>query len=404
MAEEGGGRDMKRTPRAWLAAACLTLAATSAASAQDIKIGQTMPYSGPLSVLSTTGKAEAAYFAMINDQGGVKGHRIDFISVDDGYNPAKTVEQVRDLVEQRDVLLLFSTIGTGPNIAIQKYLNNHKIPQLFLASGADRWGDYKQFPWTMGWYPSYRVEARVYAQYILANRPAAKVAVLYQDDDFGKDYLTGLKDVFGAKTDQIEIATQGFAASQPTVGSQIISLRASGADTLVLVAGPKSAAQAIRKIAELGWTPLILMSNVSSSVSSVMKPAGPQNAVGIITAAYMKDPIDSRWSDDPGLKAYKAWMTKYFPAGQVGDVNNAVGYSLAQTMVQTLKQCGENFSRENVMRQAQHLNMTLPMLLPGITVNTGPANYHPIKQMQLARFDGTTWVLFGNVISGASGN
>jgi branched-chain amino acid transport system substrate-binding protein len=387
----------------WAGAAALAIAAAMAgsASAQDIKIGQTMPYSGPASAYSVIGKTESAYFQMINDQGGVNGHKLNLISVDDGYVPVKTVEQVRDLVENQDVLFLFNTLGTPNNFAIQKYVNQKKIPQLFVATGADHWGDYKQFPWTIGYQPSYQVEARIYAKYILQNKPNAKIAVIYQNDAFGKDYLIGLKDGLGAKAASMVVATQTYQTTDPTVDSQIVSLKGSGADTLVVAATPKAAAQSIRKVAQLGWKPLFFMTNVSVSVASVMKPAGLENGVGIITGAYEKDPTDPAWKNDPDMNAYMVWVKKWDPAADPTDVNAVYAYGLAHVMVRVLKQCGKDLSRGNIMKQATNLNMKVPLLLPGITVTTSPTDYHPIKQMQLAKFNGHTWVRFGEVISGA---
>ena len=370
----------------------------------EIKIGNTMPYSGPASGYSAIGKSLSAYFAMINDQGGINGRKINFISRDDGYSPPKTVEQVRQLVEQDQVLLTFNLLGTPPNTAVQGYLNDNKVPQLFVATGADHWGDYKQFPWTIGYQPSYQVEARIYAKYILQNKPNAKIGILYQDDAFGKDYLIGLKEGLGAKASTMLVATQTYTTSEPTVDSQIVSLKGSGADTLVIAAIPKFAAQSIRKVAQLGWKPLFFMTNVSISVASVMKPAGLENGVGIITGEYGKDPTDPAFKNDADMKEWLTWVKKWDPAADPIDVNAVYGYGLAHVMVQVLKQCGNDFSRENIMKQATHLNYTPPMLLSGITVSTSPTDYHPIKQMQLARFNGKTWVRFGPIISGAAGS
>jgi branched-chain amino acid transport system substrate-binding protein len=385
---------------AGVTALALGTAMTGAAWAQDINIGQTMPYSGPASAYSVIGKTESAYFQMINDQGGVNGRKLNLISVDDGYIPVKTVEKVRDLVENQDVLFLFNTLGTPNNFAIQKYLNQKKIPQLFVATGADHWGDYKEFPWTIGYQPSYQVEARIYAKYILQNKPNAKIALLYQNDAFGKDYLTGLKEGLGAKASML-VATQTYQTSDPTVDSQIVSLQGAGADTLVVAAIPKFAAQAIRKVGQLGWKPLFFMTNVSISVASVMKPAGLENGVGIITGEYGKDPTDPTWKNDRDMKEYLKWLAKWDPSASPEDVNAVYGYGLAKVMIQVLKQCGKDFSRENIMKQATNLNMSNGMLLPGIRITTSPTDYHPIKQMQLAKFNGKTWVLFGEVISGA---
>ncbi len=394
---------IRRNAFAWVAALGLAAAVAGSASAQDIVIGQTMPYSGPASAYSVIGKTESAYFEMINDQGGVNGRKIDLISVDDGYNPARTVQQVRDLVENQHVLFLFNTLGTPQNTAIRKYLNDAKIPQLFVATGADKWSDYEHFPWTMGYQPSYQVEARIYAKYILAHKPGAKIALLYQNDDFGKDYLTGLKQGLGDKANML-VATQTYETTEPTVDSQIVSLQGSGADTLVVAAIPKFAAQAIHKVAELGWKPVFFMTNVSISVASVMKPAGLENGTGIITAGYGKDPTDPTWKDAADMKEYLAWSKKWNPSADPIDINAVYGYGLSHVMVQVLKQCGKDFSRENIVKQAANLNISgpaAPMLLPGIKVTTSATDFHPIKQMQLQKFNGTTWVLFGEVMSGA---
>jgi len=299
------------------------------------------------------------------------------------------------------VLFFFNTLGTPQNSAIRKYLNEHKIPQLFVATGADKWGDHQHFPWTIGYQPSYQVEARIYAKYILQNKPNAKIALLYQDDDFGKDYLVGLKEGLGAKADGMLVATQTYETTEPTVNSQIVSLKGSGADTLLVAAIPKFAAQAIHEVGQLGWHPLFLMTNVSISVATVMKPGGLENSKGIITGSYGKDPTDPTWKNDPAMKAYLAWLAKAAPGISPQDVNASYGYGVAQVLVQVLKQCGNDLSRENIMKQAAHLDMSIGLLLPGIRVTTSPTDFHPIKQMQLARFNGTTWVLFGEVMSGA---
>ena len=370
----------------------------------EIKIGNTMPYSGPASAYGVIGKSEAAYFAMINDQGGVNGRKINFISGDDGYNPPKTVEMVRKLVEEDNVLLLFNTLGTAPNIAIQDYLNDNKVPQLFVSSGADRWNDPKHHPWTVGLQPSYRLEARIYGRYILNNLPDAKIGVLYQNDDFGNDYLMGLREGLGYKTDLLIVATKSYEPTDPSVNSQIVSLEGSGADVLLTAATPKFAVQAIRKIYEIGWKPMHFLTNVSVSVKAVMQPAGPEKAIGIISAGYLKEPTDPRWQDTPEYKEWLAWMKKYNTLGNVADLFAVYGYTAAQTMVAVLKASGNDLTRENVMKQAASIhNMTLPMLLPGITVSTSADDFAPIKQMQFMKFDGTTWKLFGGVIS-ASGS
>jgi branched-chain amino acid transport system substrate-binding protein len=371
----------------------------------EIKIGNTMPYSGPASAYGAIGKAETAYFNMINEQGGINGRKINFVTRDDGYSPPKTVEVVRKLVEEDQVLFIFNPLGTPPNTAIQGYLNDNKVPQLFVATGADKWNDPKHFPWTMGYQPSYRIEARIYGHYILKNLPNAKIAVLYQNDDFGKDYLIGLREALGDKADKLIIATQTYETTDPTVDSQLVSLQGSGADVLLTAAIPKFAAQAIRKVYDIGWKPTHFMTNVSSSVGAVFRPAGPAKGIGIISAAYGKDPTDPQWQDAPDFKEWLAWMKKYNPSASVADANNVYGYGVAYLLVQVLKACGDNLTRENVMKQAASLHsLTGPMALPGITISTSPTDYAPIKQMQLEKFDGNTWQLFGEVISGGSGS
>ena len=370
----------------------------------EIKIGNTMPYSGPASAYGVIGKAEAAYFAMINEQGGINGRKISFISRDDGYSPPKAVELVRQLVEQDQVLFLFQTLGTPSNTAIQGYLNDNKVPQLFVATGADKWNDPKNHPWTMGWQPSYRVEARIYARYILKNLPDAKIAVLYQNDDFGKDYLIGLREGLGAKADKMIVATQSYETTDPTVDSQVASLQGSGADVLLTAATPKFAAQAIRKVFDIGWKPTHFLTNVSISVKAVLQPAGPEKGVGIISAGYLKEPTDPQWKNTPEYNEWLDWMKKYNSSANVADGNNVYGYTVSQTMVDVLKAAGNNLTRENIMKQAANIHSEkLPMLLPGITVSTSPTDFAPIKQMQLEKFDGTTWQLFGEVLSGAGG-
>jgi branched-chain amino acid transport system substrate-binding protein len=372
------------------------------ASDTEIKIGNTMPYSGPASAYGAIGKSETAYFSMLNEQGGINGRKINYISRDDGYSPPKTVEQVRQLVEQDQVLFLFNTLGTPPNTAIQGYLNDNKVPQLLVATGADKWNDPKHFPWTMGWQPSYRIEARIYGRYILKNQPNAKIAVLYQNDDFGKDYLTGLREGLGDKADSMIVAIKTYETTDPTVDSQIVALQGSGADVLLTAAIPKFAAQAIRKVYDIGWKPTHFLTNVSSSVGAVFKPAGPEKGVGIISAGYLKDPTDPQWQDAPDFKEWLAWMKKYNTGGNLADGNNVTGYSVASTLVAVLKASGDNLTRENIMKQAANLHdLKVPLLLPGITVSTGPDDFAPIKQMQLMKFDGETWKLFGEVISGS---
>jgi branched-chain amino acid transport system substrate-binding protein len=370
----------------------------------EIKIGNTMPYSGPASAYGIIGKTEAAYFAMINEQGGVNGRKISFISRDDGYSPPKTVEQVRQLVEQDQVLLLFSTLGTPTNTAIHGYLNDNKVPQLFVATGADQWNDPKHFPWTMGLIPSYGAEAHIYARYILKNLPNAKIAVLYQNDDFGKDYLNGLRAGLGDKAAEMIVATQSYETTDPTVDSQVVALQGSGADVLLTAAIPKFAAQAIRKVYDAGWKPTHFLTSVSNSVGTVMKSAGYEKGVGIISAAFAKDPTDPQWADTPEYKEWLAFMKKYNASANIADVQGAIGYTYGQTMVAMLRACGDNLTRENAMKQAAGLHdIATPMLLPGITLSTSATDFAPIKQMQLEKFDGTTWKLFGEVIS-ASGS
>ena len=369
----------------------------------EIKLGNTMAYSGPASSYGTIGRAEAAYFAMINEQGGINGRRINFISRDDGYSPPKTVEMVRQLVEHEGVLALFQTLGTPPNNAIRDYLNDNKVPQLFVGTGATKWNDPKSYPWTMGWQPSYQIEARIYARYILKNVPDAKIAMLYQNDDSGKDYLTGLRDGLGDKADKLIVATQSYETSDATVDSQILALRASGANVMLTHAIPKFAAQAIRKIYDIDWKPMHILANVAASVKLTMEPAGVYKGVGIISSAYVKDPTDPQWRDTPEFRDWVAWMQKYYPSGSLADGANVYGYSVAQTMVAVLKQCGNNLTRENLMKQAADIHdLKLPMLIPGITVSTSATDFAPIKQLELSKFNGKTFELFGDVISAAS--
>jgi branched-chain amino acid transport system substrate-binding protein len=372
------------------------------ASDTEIKIGNTMPYSGPASAYGAIGKAEAAYFNMINEQGGINGRKINFISRDDGYSPPKTVELIRKMVEEDQVLLTFNVLGTPPNTAVQAYLNDNKVPQLLVATGADKWNDPKNHPWTMGWQPSYRIEARIYGRYILKNLANAKIAVLYQNDDFGKDYLTGLREGLGDKAEKMIVAVKTYETTDPTVDSQIVALQGSGADVLLTAATPKFAAQAIRKVNDIGWKPTHFLTNVSVSVGAVMKPAGPDKGIGIISAGYLKEPTDPQWQDMQEYKDWLAWMKKYNSAGSVTDSNNVFGYSAAQTVVAVLTASGDNLTRENIMEQAASIHdLKLPMVLPGIVLSTSATDFAPIKQMQLMKFDGTTWQLFGEVISGS---
>jgi branched-chain amino acid transport system substrate-binding protein len=364
----------------------------------EIKIGQTMPYSGPASAYGVIGRTEVAYFKMINEQGGINGRKINLISLDDGYSPPRTVEQVRRLVEDEKVAFLFNTLGTPPNLAIRPYCNEHKIPQLFVATGAATFSDPKQFFWTMGWQPNYQTEASIFAKHILKTKPDAKIAALYQNDDFGKDYLIGLKAGLGADHAGMLIKEASYEVSEPTVDSQIVTLQGSGADVLLIAATPKFSAQAIRKAYDIGWKPVRYMTDVSQSIASVMKPAGLEKSKGVITAVYGKDPTDARWKDDPGFKEYKAFVDKYMSPKDLIDANVAYGFGVPATLVQVLKQCGNDLSRENVMKQAANLkNLELPMLLPGIKINTGPDDYRPIKQEALATFNGESWEQFGGL-------
>ena len=369
------------------------------ASDTEIKIGNIMPYSGPASAYGAIGKAEAAYFKMINDEGGINGRKIDFISLDDGYSPPKAVEDARRLVEQEQVLLIFSSLGTPSNSAIHKYMNAKKVPQLFVATGASKWNDPQHFHWTMGWQPNYQTEAGIYAKHILETTPNAKIAVLYQNDDYGKDYLEGFEKGLGAKAKTMIVAKASYETSDPTVDSQIVQLQASGANVFFNITTPKFAAQAIRKAYDIGWKPIQYLNNVSASIGSVLTPAGLDKSTGVISIQYLKDSLDPTWKDDKGMKDWYAFMAKYYPDGNVKDGSNVVGYGLAQTMVQVLKQCGDNLTRENVMKQAANLkNYRTEVLLPGIHVNTSPTDYAPIEAMQLIRFDGSKYVSMGKVI------
>jgi ABC-type branched-subunit amino acid transport system substrate-binding protein len=365
----------------------------------EIKIGQTIPYSGPGSSYATIGRAQTAYFAKVNAEGGVNGRKIALLSFDDGYSPPKTVEQTRRLVEQEQVLVIFSSVGTPTNAAVQKYLNAKKVPQLFAASGGSEFGDPAHFPWTIGWRANYRSEARIYAKYIIRTRPNARLAVLYQNDDLGKDYLKGLLEGLGDKAARMIVAQASYEVTDPTVDSQIATLKGSGADTLLNFSTPKAAAQAIRKVYDIGWKPLQFVSNVGSSVASVLKPAGLDKSLGLLTAAFLKDPTDQQWRNDAGYKDWLGFMKQYYPEGDLADFYNVYAYGLAQTLVHVLKQCGDDLTRENVMRQAASLkNLELPMLLPGVKINTSATDFYPIEQMQLQRFDGKQWILFGDLI------
>ena len=370
----------------------------------EIKIGNIMPYSGPASSYGVIGKTEQAYFDKINAEGGINGRKIKFISYDDAYSPPKAIEQARKLVEGDEVLLIFQSLGTPSNTAIQKYMNAKKVPQLFVATGATKWGDPKNFPWTMGWQPNYQSEGRIYAKYILDHFPNSKIAVFWQNDDAGRDQVKGLRDGLGDRANMI-IADKSYEVSDPSIDSQIVALHDSGADTFFSWAAPKGSAQAIRKVGELGWKPKFFLANVSTSVASVLKPAGLEFAKDIISTAYLKDPTDPAWKDDPGVQTWRAFMDKYYPDGDKTNSNNVYGYAVAQTMVEVLKQCGDDLTRENVMKQAANLkNFSSEVLLPGIKINTSPDDFFPIEQMQLMKFNGESWNLFGDVITGEVGH
>jgi branched-chain amino acid transport system substrate-binding protein len=374
------------------------------ASDSEIKIGNLMPYSGPASPYSVIGKFETAYFNKVNAEGGINGRKINFISYDDAYSPPKSVEQARKLVEGDEVLLIFNSLGTPPNSAIQSFMNKKGVPQLFVATGATKWGDPEHFPWTMGWQPSYQSEARIYAKYLLKENPGAKIAVLYQNDDYGKDYLKGLQDGLGAKASSMIVAEESYEVSEPTIDSHIVKLKATGADVFFDASGAKFAAQAIKKMAEINWKPMHILNSVSTSIGAVMKPAGLEAAQGIISASYVMDATDPQWKDNPGMKEWVAFMDKYYPSGDKTDSFNIYAYNVARTLVQVLKQCGDNLTRENVMKQAASLKDFEPgTLLPGIKLNTSPTDFYPIEQLQLMKFKGDTWTLFGPVISGEVG-
>ena len=371
----------------------------------EIKIGQTVPFSGPASAYATIGKAQAAYVKMINDEGGVNGRKINFIQYDDAYSPPKTVEQVRKLVESDEVLLTFQLIGTPPNAAVQKYLNVKKVPQLFAATGASRFTDPKNFPWTMGFNPNYQTEGRIYAQYILKNYPNAKIGVLYQNDDLGRDYLIGLKDGLGDKAKTMIVAETSYELSDPTIDSQIVRLKSAGADVFYDASTPKFAAQAIKKVADLGWKPLHILDINATSVGAVMKPAGLENSKNVISVNYGKDPLDPMWKNDAGLKKYFAFMAKYYPEGDKDSSFNTYGYSTTQLLIEVLKRCGDNLTRENVMKQATSLKgVQLDLSLPGIVGNTSPTDYRVNKQLQMMKFDGERWEGFGPIIEDTSAN
>jgi branched-chain amino acid transport system substrate-binding protein len=396
-------------------AAVAVLAATSSgalaqkkydagATDTEIKVGNIMPYSGPASAYGVIGKTEEAYFKKVNAEGGINGRKINFISYDDGYSPPKTVEQARKLVESDEVLLVFNPLGTPPNSAIQKYMNSKKVPQLFVATGATKWNDPKEFPWTMGWQPNYQSETQIYGKYILKNHPNARIAVLFQNDDYGKDYLKGLKDGLGAKAASMIVMEESYEVSEPTIDSHIVKLRSTGADVFVNITTPKFAAQAIKKNAEIGWKPLHFLNNVSGSIGGVIKPAGIENAQDIISSAYLKDPTDTQWKDDAGMKAWNEFLDKYYPDANRSDASVMFGYTAAQGLVHVLKACGDNLTRENVMKQAAGIkDLELGGLLPGVKVNTSATDFAPLSQLQLQKFKGDTWERFGEILNGDVG-
>jgi branched-chain amino acid transport system substrate-binding protein len=401
-------RAVRRTCSAALAVLAMSGSAVLAqknydvgATDSEIKIGNIMPYSGPLSAYGVIGETETAYFRMINDEGGINGRKINFISYDDAYSPPKTVEQARKLVEGEEVLLIFHALGTPTNVAIHKYMNNKKVPQLFVSSGASIWNDPKNFPWTMGWQPSYRSEARIYAKYLLKEKPDAKIGVFFQHDDSGVDYLKGFKEGLGDKAKSMIVAEESYETSEPTIDTHIVKLKSAGVDVVVNFATPKFAAQAIKKIAEIGWKPMHVMTQVSISVASVMKPAGFENGQGIISATYLKDPTDAQWKDDPGIKRFDTFLAKYAPKANRDDVLVLTGYSAAQSLAHVLKASGDDLTRENIMKQAASMkDVELDGLLPGIKMNTGADDFGPIQDLQLIRFKGESWERFGDVISG----
>jgi len=370
----------------------------------EIKIGNIMPYSGPASAYGVIGKTEEAFFRKINAEGGINGRKINFVSYDDAYSPPKTVEQARKLVESDEVLLVFNSLGTPPNTAIQKYLNSKKVPQLFVATGATKWNDPKDFPWTMGWQPNYQSESQIYAKYILKNNPNAKIAVLYQNDDYGKDYLKGFKDGLGAKAASMIVIEESYEVSEPTIDSHIVKMKSTGADVFFNITTPKFAAQAIKKNAEIGWKPLHFLNNVSGSIGSVMKPAGFENGQDIISSQYFKDPTDAQWKNDAGMKAWNEFLDKYYPEANRADASVMYAYIVSQGLVHVLKACGDDLTRANVMKQAASIkDLELGGLLPGVKVNTSATDFAPLSQLQLIRFKGDTWERFGEILSGDTG-
>ncbi len=370
----------------------------------EIKIGNTNPYSGPASSYGTIGKAIKAFFDKVNAEGGVNGRKINFVTVDDGYSPPKTKEMFRRLIERDRVAFIFQSLGTPTNSAVHRYINKKKVPHLFVATGATKWGDPQNFPWTIGWQPNYQTSGKIFANYVLKNHPNGKIGILFQNDDYGKDYVIGLKAALGAKAKSMIVREESYEVTDPTIDSQVVNLKASGADIFYNISIPKFAAQAIKKVYDIGWKPVHLLNDVSTSVSSVLKPAGLDKSKGVISAAYLMDPTDPAWKDHPEYKAWLAFMDKYYPNGDKTNGFNAYGYSVAHTMLKVLQQAGNDLSRENIMKEAANIkNYRSPLLLPGITVNTGPNDFYPIEQMQMQKFDGTTWVRFGEIV-GAGGS
>ncbi len=370
----------------------------------EIKVGNIMPYSGPASAYATIGKTEAAYFNKLNSEGGINGRKINFISYDDGYSPPKAVEQARKLVESDEVLLIFNPLGTPSNSAIQKYMNAKKVPQLFVSTGAAKWNDPKNFPWTMGWQPNYQTEARIYAAYILKTYPGKTIGVLYQNDDFGKDYVIGLREGLGEQAGKLILIESSYETSAPTVDSQVVQIKGANPDMFINIATPKFAAQAIKKIGELGWHPVHFLANVSASIGGVMKPAGYENDQGILSTAYLKDPKDPEWQKDPAMVEWRAFMTKWYPEGDQDDASTVFAYGVAKGLEQVLRQCGDDLTRENVMKQAANLNFEIGIYLPGTHIKTSPTDFAPIEQLQMERFKGETWDRFGPVMSGEKGS
>jgi len=366
----------------------------------EIKIGNIMPYSGPASAYATIGKTEDAFFKKINSEGGINGRKVNFISYDDGYSPPKMVEQARKLVESDEVLLIFNPLGTPGNTAIQKYMNTKKVPQIFVSTGAAKWNDPKNFPWTMGWQPSYQVEARIYAKYILQNYPGKTIGVLYQNDDFGKDYIIGLRDGLGDQANKLIVVETSYETSSPTVDSQVVQIKGANPDIFINIATPKFAAQAIKKVNELAWHPVQFLTNVSASVGGVMKPAGYEASQDILSAAYLKDPKDPQWKNDPAMNEWRAFMTKWYPEGDQEDAATVFGYGVAQGIVQVLKQCKDDLTRENIMKQAANLNFEIGIYLPGTKIKTSPTDFAPLEQLQMMKFKGESWDLFGPLMSG----